>query len=60
MEYFCQYLSIRYLGSANPSHGDKDSGEDGFSCIDPTAAFAGRDAVMAARDERFDLRPNER
>ena len=38
VEYFCKYLSIRYLGSANPSHGDKNSGEDGFPYIDPTAA----------------------
>ena len=60
MEYFCKYLSIYYLGSANPSHGDKNSGEDGFPYIDWTATFAGRDAVMAARGERFDLRPNER
>ena len=28
MEYFCKYLSIG--GSANLSHGDKNSGEDGF------------------------------
>ena len=47
MEYFCKYLSICYLGSANPSHGDKNSGEDGFSYIDWTATFAGRDAVNA-------------
>ena len=33
MEYFCKYLSICYLGSANPSHGDKNSGEDGFPYI---------------------------
>ena len=37
MEYFCKYLSICYLGSANPSHGDKNSGEDGFPYIDWTA-----------------------
>ena len=49
MEYFCQYLSIDNLGSANPSHGDKNSGEDSFL-----------DAVMAARGERSDLRPDER
>jgi hypothetical protein len=30
VEYFCKYLSICYLGSANPSHGDKNSGKDGF------------------------------
>lgn len=42
------------------SHGDKNSGEDGFPYIDWTATVAGRDAVMAARRERFDLRPNDR
>ena len=39
MEYFCKYLSICYLGSANPSHGDKNSGEDGFPYIDWTAVY---------------------
>ncbi len=48
-EYFCKYLSIDYLGSANPSYADKNSGKYGFSYIDWTAPFAGRDAVMAAR-----------
>jgi len=33
---------------------NKNSGEDGFPCIDWTATFAGRDAVMAERGERFD------
>jgi len=51
VEYFCKYLSICYLGSASPSHGDKNSGEDGVSYTDSTAA---------ARGERSDLRPNER
>jgi len=37
MEYFCKYLSICYLGSANLSHGDKDSGEDGSPYIGRTA-----------------------
>ena len=37
MEYFCKYLSICYLGSANFSHGDKNSGEDSFPYIDSTA-----------------------
>ena len=60
MEYFCKYLSICYLGSANPSHGDKNSGEDGSPYIDSTAPLLAGDAVMAARGERFDLRPNER
>lgn len=30
MCYFCKYLSICHLGSVNPSHGDKNSGGDGF------------------------------
>lgn len=36
MEYFCKDLSIRYLGSANPSHGGKNSDEAGCSSTDST------------------------
>ena len=46
MEYFCKYLSICYLGSANPSHGDKNSGEDGFPYIDSTADQLKRDRSL--------------
>ena len=66
MEYFCKYLSI---GSwkRQPSHGDKNSSEDGFLTSTGLRSYltlAGRDAVMAARwralRSRFDLRPDER
>jgi hypothetical protein len=39
-----------------------NSAEDGFTCIDSTAILSDLcwpDAVMAARGECFDLRPNE-
>ena len=41
MEYFCKYLSIYYLGGANPSHGDKNLGEDVFAYIDSIAPMLG-------------------
>lgn len=41
MEYFCKYLSIGYPASASPSHGDRNSGEDGFLYIDWTAVLSG-------------------
>ena len=58
MEYFCKYLSICYLGSANPSHGDKNSGEDGFPLHRPDCGLSapGRDAVMAARVASVSIR----
>ena len=47
VEYFCKDLSICCLGSANPSYGDENVGEDGSSYIDWAATLVGRDAVNA-------------
>jgi hypothetical protein len=56
--YFCKYLSVgAILEAANPSHGDKNSSEDGFYYFDWTAA---RMQSWPRVGERFDLRPKER
>jgi hypothetical protein len=56
VEYFCQYLSICYLGSATPRTETRTPAKR----VSLTSTRLRRDAVMAARGERFDLRPNER
>ena len=56
MEYFGQYLSIGYLESAAPSHGDKNSGEGGFSYTDSTARVASASIcglTNSEADERY-------
>jgi hypothetical protein len=62
VKYFCKYLSIDFLQALTPLTETRIPAKTASLTStglrsDPT--FAGRESVMAARGERFDLRPNE-
>jgi len=61
-QYFCKYLSICYCESANPSHGDKNSGEDGSPYVDRTAVCPHLAGMQSGprTGERVALQPDER
>lgn len=56
MGYFCKYLSMYCLGSAGPFPWRQELRKTVSLASTGLRTFAGRDAVMAARGECFDLR----